>query len=256
MRYFVLLLSIYAVVVPADEDRVFIANTLKSPPYIYEDNGQLIGSAISLVDEMFKRAGNYRVHYVPLPWKRALMKTMSGEADMLFYAARSDSRKAWGLYVNSVLINTRFVLFKLSSAEIALKPDFSNGGDYRLAVRRGYIYRGSEFIDAIQNNGFRAVVESGSTAQSIELLKRGRVDFFIGDYMPVMHYINSHGLQGQLDTVSYNNQTIEVFQVPTYLLLSKKNVSSELQRRLYNALESMKRDGTYSRLVVDQSNIE
>lgn len=253
MHYLFLLLALISLNGLADEKRSFVANTLISPPYIYQENEALAGSAIDLVNEMFRRAGEYQVKYVALPWKRAVMKVQSGEADMLLYAAKNESRKSWGRYVDSVLINTRFVLFKLRNKEIALSPDFSNGEKYRVAVRRGYIYKQSPFLDAINNKVFKSVVQSGSTAQSIELLMKDRIDFFIGDYRPVMHYLQQHGQERLFNTVKHENKTMEVFQVPTFLLLSRKNTSPALQLMLYQALESMKADGTYDRLVSYQS---
>lgn len=250
IRILLVMTMCYCASIPvrADEVTTFKANTLSSPPYIYKDGGQVTGIAVDIVNEAFHRIGGYKVKYTLLPWRRAVKRTKEGEVDLLLYASHSEQREAWGRYVDSVLINTSFKLFKRADATIQLNPDFNEVSHLSIAVRGGYIYQPGEFLRAVQNNQFRDVIYSDSTEQSIELLLRGRIDLFIGDELPVVFFLKQRQLQKVVDTVKLNGEALEVFSVPTYILLSKQNTDVELSGQLSDALNGMRSDGTYQNI--------
>lgn len=232
-------------------EQMFHASTLPYPPYqfINEQTGEPEGLAIDVINTLFQRTFKRKVGYHFYPWKRAVMLTKSGQSDLLFNAGKNDARQQWGRYINSVLILQRYNLFKLSGHLFSVDEAFENTKDLSIAVRAGYLYGSGEFRNALDHQHFKAVVSSESTAQSVQLLLHGRVDMFVGDYLPVQYYLQQQGLSGKIDVVTLNSEPMEVLRWPTYILLSKENTSEAMSQTLYDEMETMKQDGTYQSIV-------
>lgn len=232
-------------------ERLFRASTLPYPPYQYidTDTGTAKGLAIEVIDELFRRTGNGQVEYKFYPWKRAVHLTQSGNSDLLFNAGKNQARQAWGRYVDSVLILQRYNLFKRRDHSLFLSRDFRDAGDLSIAVRAGYLYGEGAFRQALDTEMFKSIHFSESTEQSVQMLLHGRVDLFVGDYLPVKHYLEENQLTSEIDRIQLDGEPMEVLRWPTYILLSRENTSEEIAQELYLEMEEMKRDGTYQAIV-------
>ncbi|GGI70132.1 substrate-binding periplasmic protein [Shewanella gelidii] len=236
--------------VSAAERKTLVANTLEYPPYEYtNDHGHASGLAIEIIDEVFKQIDNYNIRYEFYPWKRAVLHTQRGEADILFNAGVSDARKLWGNYANSVLINQTYVLFKRQDSNIAFKPDFSGFHQYSIAIKRGYLYGTGPFRQALDTGKFGAISISSSTQQSVKKLLHRRVDLFVGDYTPTMYAIRRAKLESVIDIVQDDTGNAVVLTWPTYLLFSKQTVPIELVQQVTQVLDEMKQSGRYQQIV-------
>lgn len=166
---------------------------------------------------------------------------------MLFNAGKNQTRQEWGHYVDSPLIVQRYVFFKRKYSDIQINPNFDNAKQIPIAIRTGYLYGTGMFRNALDENRFCFIVESETMKQSIELLLNKRVDIFVGDYLPVMHYIKEKGLEHQVDIVksakTKDNQI--VLEWPTYIIFSKKKVTKQYLDRINAILDEMKVDGSY-----------
>lgn len=220
-----------------------IANTLEYPPYEYQENGEAKGIAVDIIREALKRAGVSEVQFNFYPWKRAVYLTENGQSDMLFNAGKNKARQTWGYYTDQVLIKQSYVLFKKRSKAINLKPDFSNAQQLKIAVRSGYLYGSGTFRKALDDQQFMLTTLSDSTEQSVNLLLRGRVDLFVGDKLPVMHYIHQQGLEDQIDVVLDRGQPLEVLSWPTYILFSKQRTTQEFVDKVSEAMRKMTAEG-------------
>jgi polar amino acid transport system substrate-binding protein len=235
--------------VTADVERTFDASTLHYPPYQYVEGNQVKGIAIDIIREAMARAGPYHVDFNFYPWKRAVNLTEFGQSDMLFNAGKNRARHKWGRYVNSVLIEQSYVLFKRKKHLFTISPDYSDTKDKVISIRKGYLYGDGFFRQAIDNGRFYTVLYSDSTAQSVRQLLSKRIDMFIGDQLPVMYYIKEQGLEDQIDIVLHNGSKLEVLYWPTYILFSKERSSPELISKVNDAMESIKVDGTFDRII-------
>jgi len=231
------------------EDKSYKASTLAYQPYQYIVDGQPAGIAVDIINEAFSRAGAGVVEYSFFPWKRAVFLTETGQSDLLFNAGKNSERQQWGRYVNSVLIQQSYRLFKLASKDLKIEHDFRNVSDTSIAVRAGYLYGSGAFRNALDQGAFNDVLLSDSTQQSVNQLLHGRVDMFVGDYVPVSYYLRQLGLNHLVDTVEIEGEPLEVLSWPTYILLSRQNTDEELEARLFQVMEEMKQDGTYQLIV-------
>lgn len=242
-----------------DKDRALVAATLDYPPYEYLQDGEAKGIAVDILREAARRTGVDEVIFNFYPWKRAVYSTRVGESDILFNAGKNQQRQRWGNYADSTLILQNYVLFKRKGEDIQVDPDFDNVDDLAIAIRAGYLYGSGAFRQALDSDKFDFVIHAESTRQNIDLLLSGRVDLFVGDYLPVIHYINTHGLADRIDIVTQPSATGEHLVVliwPTYLLFSKATVSHEYVEEITTAIEQMKADGFVSRIFDRYNNGE
>lgn len=237
----------------ADSPQPVIASTLHYPPYEYLENGVAKGIAVDIIREALKRSGRPEVFFNFYPWKRAVYHTRHGDGDLLFNAGKNQKRQEWGYYVNSVLIQQSYVLFKLRNDHFSVLPDFSNTQDRVISIRQGYLYGSGPFRKALDSGRFLSVELADSTEQSVKQLLNGRVDMFVGDQLPVQYYLKQHGMERYVDIVLYQGEKLEVLSWPTYLLFSKSRTTPEFIQKVYSAMEEMKQDGSFQRIIQDYS---
>lgn len=247
--YVVALMLVFVPVHGLSKDR-FSAATLDYPPYEYLEGGSAKGIAIELISQAIKRSGAQAVNFNFYPWRRAVNAVALGHDDMLFNAGKNKARQAWGYYVNSPLIIQKYVLFKRKGDDIKINASFDNADHLPIAIRTGYLYGTGMFREALNDGRFSYIVESETTMQSIDLLLNKRVDVFVGDYVPVMHYIKEQGLENYIDIVKDQTslEDLTVLDWPTYIVFSKKSVDFAFVEKMSNALDEMKLDGTYAHI--------
>lgn len=241
---------VYAALIHAGKvpDRI-LASTLHYPPYEYLEEGEAKGLAVEITREALMRVGVKEVEFQFFPWKRAVYVTEHGERDLLFNAGKNEPRKRWGYYVDSVLIQQSYVLFKRKADQFKVRPDFANVFDKDISVRAGYLYGSGPFRRALDEQRFHKIELADSTEQSVNQLLNDRVDMFVGDLLPVMFYIKQQGLEDQIDIVLFQRQPMEVLSWSTYLLFSKARVSSAFVEKVRVAMEQMKADGSFTAIV-------
>jgi len=227
------------------------ATTLHYPPYEYEINGKPAGLAVEILEEAVKRTGIKGVDIEFFPWKRAVSSTQYGNKEVIFNAGKNKSRQEWGYYSKDTLILQKYYLFTRKGSNIKTNLDFSNFSDKRIAIRNGYLYGSGPFKESITTpDVFKAISLTDSTSQSVRLLLGGRVDMFVGDFFPVMHYIINNDLVHEIELVD-NKETGEdliVLTWPTYFLFSKINVPFNYYASFNMALKTMLDDGSYQEI--------
>ena len=225
----------------------FEASTLHYPPYEYMEEGEAKGIVIDIISEAIRRSRAEGINYTFYPWRRAVNSIEFGDSDLLFNAGKNEARQEWGYYVDSPLVTQHYVLFKRRSTDLVINGNFDNVNNVPIAIRTGYLYGSGVFRDALDQGRFSYIVQSETTMQSIDLLLNNRVDIFVGDYLPVMHYIKENGLEDQIDIVkkSDTGEKNVVLEWPTYIIFSKKKVSKEYVDQIDMILDEMKLDGSY-----------
>lgn len=241
-------LSLHFISACAGQNNQITASTLNYPPYEYKENGQAKGIAVDVIREVMRRVGKYEVSFTFYPWKRAVYTVQHGLSDVLFNAGKNQARQEWGYYVDSVLIQQSYVLFKRRSDNFSVEPNFNNVKDKSIAVRRAYLYGSGAFREALDSQRFMNILYSDSTKQSVDLLLHNRVDMFVGDFLPVLYYINKQDLNDQIDIVSHDGEWMEVLSWPTYLLFSKQRTTPEFVTKVKDAMDSMKQDGSFQKI--------
>ncbi|SCA57801.1 putative amino acid ABC transporter, periplasmic amino acid-binding protein [Candidatus Terasakiella magnetica] len=235
-------------VVAEDDKAVLQAATLHYPPYEYEINARPAGLAIDILQEAVKRTGKDGVNIEFYPWKRAVSKVQHGFKNVLFNAGKNEQRQVWGYYSNHVLVLQKYYLFTRKGKGLATDLSFEHMKDKKIAVRRGYLYGSGPFKKAITGDKkFKEVTPSDSTEHSVRLLLKGRIDMFVGDYLPVMHYLINNDLASEVELVekTATKENLVVLTWPTYFLFSKKSVRPSYVKLFDDKLKNMIDDGTY-----------
>ncbi len=230
-----------------DKNRGLKAVTLSYPPYEYIENNQPTGIAIDIIRELAARTGVNSVSFGFHPWKWSVSLTKEGHSDLLFNAGVSEERQKWGHYVESTLILQKYYLFAKKGYGFSVNPNFDNVKDRSIAIRLGYLYGDGPFRQALDNDQFGSVTLSYSTKQSVNLLLNDRVDMIVGDFIPINHYLIENHLEREVVIIKTpgSNSNMRVLTWPTYLLFSKKSVDKLYVDEVNQALEEMKKTGSY-----------
>ncbi|MCX4027490.1 transporter substrate-binding domain-containing protein [Endozoicomonas sp. SM1973] len=226
------------------------AATLHYPPYEYSEDGTAKGLAIDIIKEIFKRIKpTKKVSFIFYPWARAVSQVKTGQNDILFNAGKNNARQKWGVYANSILILQKYAFFARKGANIRLTQELNGIHNYSVGIRRGYLYGSGSFRKALDDAQFKTVYETDSVEQSVQMLLAGRTDFFIADIIPTQYYLKIQGLSDKLEMVyTPDHKTLIILEWPTYLLFSKKTISSSFVSKVEAILNHMKQDGTYDRI--------
>lgn len=120
------------------------------------------------------------------------------------------------------------------------------GTGFFIGGKRGSIF--SDEQDALANDpGFKAQIqEVNSVEQNMEKLIKGRITGFIADEIAGAHMLKQAG---------YDKEVAVLFplygpeEAAAYLMFGRKSVAQEDVEKFDAALESMKADGTYDRIL-------
>lgn len=232
------------------EARNYVAATLNYPPYQYYENGREKGLSVDFINVVFDQLNLFGVSYQFYPWKRAVYITREGQVDFLFNAGENDERKEWGVYVKSTLINQIYVFFARSDSSFSIDEKYSNVHDLIIGIRSGYLYGKGEFRKSLDEKKYKDIEEVDSTKQNVEKLLRGRIDLFVGDYLPVMFYLRENCLLEKTRILkNIKGEVVNVLNWPTYLLISKRSDLIDYVDEIENTMNNLKKNGTYSKIL-------
>lgn len=222
--------------------------TLENPPLAYTgDDGTVTGVLVDGIREAARRTG-HDIEFKVFPWKRVLAEVSKGNADAAFNAGITEERKAWGHYHDSVLIDETYVFFasepKTFSAELEEAPDL------RVGIQLGYFY-GARFDQMLQDPPFRALEVSQTIPRNLRLLQADRIDVFIGDLLPTLHYLKEMDLEDKVHIVREKGTGLPlvVSVSPTYVAFSRRRIDPGYVTVFNKALESVKDDGTFDSIL-------
>jgi len=118
-----------------------------------------------------------------------------------------------------------------------------------VGVQIGYAY-GGVFQTALDTQRFEMIDAVNTIEQNIQKLLNDRIDFFVGDRIPTLYYLEQAGVREQVTIVKdeVTDQEFIASVWPTYMAFSKKTVSPEYVKAFNNALVQIKQDGTYRRI--------
>lgn len=208
----------------------------ENPPFMYARNGAASGIYPALVSEAFRRMDS-TVTLRAIPWKRALLAIASGDAG-IGGVYRTPSREfAWDF--SDAIYEETAMLYVLRGGDFK----FDGLADLRgkkIGVIRGWSY-GHAFDSAV-HDGLVMVEEENSDILNFRMLAAGRLDAVLalkesGDRYSEFMNAGIHRLSG---TVTSNR---------TYVAFSKESGMASVLASFNFALASMKRDGTFDRIV-------
>lgn len=197
------------------------------------------GLASDVVQQALQRAG-YQTHYHEAPWERAVHGLQRGDYDILINAWYSEERTGYGAYSSPYLVNRIRVLKRLDHP-----IDFARLQDlyrYRIAAVRGYAY--SAEFDRDPNLQRVGVMGFESAAR---MLQAGRVDLAVEDEQVARYHLGPQ-LDGLGEPLGFLPQPLS--ENPLHILVRRSRPDhAEITERFNKALQSMRADGTYERIL-------
>ncbi|OZG71891.1 amino acid ABC transporter substrate-binding protein [Hahella sp. CCB-MM4] len=226
---------------PANAEVVKLV-TLQYPPYQYQEEDQVKGMVVDIVNEAFKRL-NMDTQIRLNAWPRSLSMVKEGQADAIFTAYKNPEREQFLDYSKTVLMPQEVVLFVSKDSTISFNGDLTSLADYRIGIVRDISY-GSAFDEARKNGTFKKLSEATNLEQSVRKFQSGRIDILISNRYTALAMFKQLGLSGQFKSLDR-----EVQSVPSYIAFSKANNLSGLRDKFDNVLQEMMSDGTYNNIV-------
>lgn len=216
--------------------------TLQYPPYEYEENGQVKGIAVDVVDEVFRRM-DQPIQIRLLPWARAIKLIEAGKADAVFTAYKNPTREIFADYSKEVLMPQIVSLFVRNESSIEFTGDLSSLNGYIFGMVRKISY-GQIFDTAVKSGVIRYIDYANTGEVNIQKLLNGRFDILVSNKYGALHILKK---TNNLAKVKELQPALE--SVPSYIAFSKKRNLSKFRDRFDRVLANMKADGTYRKIL-------
>lgn len=205
-------------------------------PYVYEENGQILGLDYETTAIVFQRLG-IEVEWQFLPWKRCLAMLEQGQADGVLDIFHSEERDSTLLYPSEPLSQVEFVMFYANE-----RPhNFSTLEDLRgltIGTSPGYLYS-QDFSES----PLFLREPAPSHAANFGKLMRGRIDLLITDRRVGQYLLNELKLRDQIS----ENPT--VISSSSQFLALRRNAGMDLLVQRFGAeLKRFKREPGYAAL--------
>ncbi len=190
---------------------------------------------------------NCKIKYEEVPWKRCLAGIEAGQYDGAGSASKNAEREKFAHFTNSYISTANaFFTTKETAANYKLTKmaDLLNQKNFKLAVVRGYDY-GSEYQELLKNPAFKAILdEADSEEQSFKKIAAGRAQgTFSNEYVGV----------STLKSISLNDKIVlSGFKLPSddsFFMFSKKSRDDKFISDFNAALEEIKKDGSYQKIL-------
>ena len=212
----------------------FLSNN--SMPFGAEKEGKPVGFAVEIMQEIMQRLG--RADTIEFDdWKVVYERTLTEPNTVLWPPSRTPEREALFKWVGP-LIPEKVVLFARKDAGLiinSLEDAKKVGG---IATVAGYA---SEKL--LKKHGFTNLVSQRGAMQGPDALKFGRVDLWISSNITM----KQTALAANVDPDLFEPLFV-VKEIPSYLAFSK-SIPDEVVNQWQAALDNMKRDGTWERIV-------
>jgi len=159
-------------------------------PYSYEENGIAKGLYVDILQQVFKKLGNYKVTFKMLPWKRALAMVEVGEQPAFFPPYYRPEKRPYiskysePIYVEKVLpICIKGVLKKKN-------PQWPS--DYKgltIGTNRGFLAPGKAFFK-MAAKGELKLVETQNSYAALRMLMLNRLDCYVNSKLTIDWNLN------------------------------------------------------------------
>lgn len=203
------------------------------PPFrVLNAKGDLQGLDIELLQKLSERTG-IKFEVMRAPWARGLSGLENGSADMMTGLARTSDREAYIQYITP----SYFSCSPRFYAKPATAQFLSSYGQLK-GLRIGYVYE-SAYFEPFDSDPNLNKIGVNNEQQLLEMLKRDRIQAFIGTDCQVDYQLNSGKWSGIAAQAAYKpNAKIDLF-----IGLSRKRSNPKTIQRLSQALQNLHQEG-------------
>ncbi|CAH0273343.1 transporter substrate-binding domain-containing protein [Pseudomonas mediterranea] len=205
-------------------------------PYVFEENGKILGLDYETTAIVFKRLG-IDVEWQLLPWKRCLAMLEQGLADGALDIFHSDERDSMLLYPSEPLSEVEFVMFHANARPHPFRTLADLSG-LTVGTSPGYLYN-----QAFRESSLFKREAAPTHEANFGKLQLGRIDLLITDRRVGRHLLKQMQLGDQIS----ENPTV-VSRQSQYLALRRKAGMDLLVQRFSAELKRFKREPAYAEL--------
>jgi polar amino acid transport system substrate-binding protein len=232
------LLCLWSTLAWGETDEITVGVSTGYPPYYYEQNGELVGICIDLVDSVAQSL-SLNVTYTQFPWERMLLNAQQGLVDAIMPLFRTEERNSFLYFDNLELVDEKNSFFSWKENRIQFDGNFEAIRPYRVGVVTGYSY--GENFDKYAH--FKKVATQNDK-HLVEMLKHKRFDVGIGSRDVVMFNAKIENIS---DKIQFHEPYIT--KDPLYIGFSKARGLEELARKFSAALQRFKSTKEYQVLL-------
>jgi polar amino acid transport system substrate-binding protein len=205
-------------------------------PYVYEENGKVLGLDYETTAIVFKRLG-IDVEWQFLPWKRCLAMLEQGLADGALDIFHSDERDATLLYPSEPLSDVEFVMFHANARPHPFRTLDELAG-LTVGTSPGYLYS-QAFSESPLFNRETAPTHEANFGK----LHLGRIDLLITDRRVGRHVLEQMQLGDQI-----TENPLVISRESQYLAVRRNAGMDLLVQRFGAELKRFKREPGYAEL--------
>lgn len=216
--------------------------SLEYLPYSRHVNGVPEGFDVELMQECFLRMGE-DLTIILLPWKRALYMAMDSSVDGIFGALETPARREKFFFSDPLRVE-HISFFVRKNSKIIFDGDLNKLRMHTFGVLSAFSY--GKNLDQFFGNGLTTgrVEQVIDTEMNIAKLIKGRFDILVGDHFSTMHTLRNLGLKGAIRCLEP-----PVTENKIYAAFSKKRNLGQLRDRFNAALQSIREDGTWDKIL-------
>lgn len=208
-------------------------------PYSFVDKGKPTGIDIDLISEIAKKI-DINISFKIIPWSRLNQLVLAGEINCAAAFLKSSEYTKNMFYMKNPITIGDYTLFTEKNEQNQLE-NLSDFYGSTIAVNRGF-----NIPLALQqaiSEGLIKKYEVGKVEQSLQMLSSSRVTGVLADKHVGLFNIN------KLKITNVTSISKPLVTTPVYLVFSKKLKESGIVDKFEIALEQMKLDGTYQKIL-------
>lgn len=238
-RFICILFCLFALHTPAKAEELQIGISIGYPPYYYQNNGELTGFCIELIDAIAKEI-DVDVQYKVYPWKRLILNAQQGSIDAIMPLFKTSEREEYLTFNGLGLAPETNQFFTLVDSAISFEgKNLSDLTSYRIGVVEEYSY--GESFDSFD---FPQKDITRNDAHLVEMFMHNRFDIGVGNRYVVQYFAKLAGIE---QTIRFLDPPIT--QEILYLGFVKKRNVSGVAEKFAHQLQLYKKTPSYDQLI-------
>lgn len=238
IRSVVLLICLCIIPAPLRAAMLVVGISNGYPPYYYQNNGELAGACIDIINSVAQEMG-IKVTYKVYPWKRLILSAKKGDVDAIMPLFRTTERDSFLKFDGLELVYEVNQFFTKAGSFKSYSGTFDDMESFRIGVVAEYSY-GKRF----DSFDFPKKIITLDDKHLIEMFVYDRFDFGVGNKYVVRYYAE---LAGVAQSVTFIDPPITKEML--YLGFSKQGKQFDLAEKFAKTLQAFKRTVEYRELI-------
>lgn len=212
-----------------------------SPFNFMDENGELTGYDVEVVQEIDKRIDDYEFDFLPAQWDSLFLGLESGKYDMIAdqIVKSAEREEKYAFSKNSYFSAVSQLIVKDDNNTIKTMEDLKGK---KVGVSVGTTFaKIFEDYNSKNDNTIDIQYYEGNITSVFQDIEMGRVDATINDKIIALDTIDKLGLK-----IKIVGEPIEV--APSYFVFTKDSRNKELIDKIDKALDDMKADGSLAEI--------